>query len=139
MPLNGSPSTSKAALAAGEPQIGIWASMCSPLATELMAGAGFDWILVDPEHAPNDLAQIATQLQTIAACPTEAVARIPTADATLIERHLDSGARSRPTPFVENAETARRIVAAMVAVGSDAGVPRAGTDAIARAFGRQGH
>jgi 2-keto-3-deoxy-L-rhamnonate aldolase RhmA len=112
MPLNGSPNTFKAALAAGEPQIGIWASMCSPLVTELMAGAGFDWILVDSEHAPNDLSQIVTQLQTIAAYPTEAVVRIPTADATLIKRHLDSGARSLLIPFVEDAEAARRIVAA---------------------------
>ena len=113
MPLNGAPNSFKAKLAQGEPQIGIWTSLCSSMVAELLAGAGYDWILVDSEHAPNDLGQIVGQLQTIAAWPTEAVVRIPVADVTVIKRYLDAGARSLLVPFVEDAAAAREVVRAM--------------------------
>lgn len=112
MPLNGSPNTLKDALAQGRVQIGIWSSLTSPIVAELMAGTGFDWLLIDSEHAPSDLAQIVAQLQATAAYPTESVVRIPAADATVIKRYLDSGVRSLLVPFVEDAETARMVVAA---------------------------
>ena len=67
MPLNGSPNVLKAKLAQAVPQIGIWTNLCSPLVAGLLAGAGFDWILVDSEHVPNDLPSIVAQLQAIAA------------------------------------------------------------------------
>lgn len=112
MPLNGSPNTLKQALAQGRAQIGIWSSLTSPIVAELMAGTGFDWLLIDSEHAPSDLGQIVAQLQATAAYPTESVVRIPAADATVIKRYLDSGVRSLLVPFVEDAETARMVVAA---------------------------
>lgn len=112
MPLNGSPNTLKDALAQGRTQIGIWSSLSSPIVAELVAGSGFDWLLIDSEHAPSDLGEIVAQLQAAAAYPTEAVVRIPAADPTVIKRHLDSGVRSLLVPFVEDAETARTVVAA---------------------------
>jgi 4-hydroxy-2-oxoheptanedioate aldolase len=112
MPLNGSENTLKASLAAGRPQIGFWSSLCSPHVAELIAGAGFDWLLIDSEHAPNDLPQVVAQLQAVAAYPTEAVVRIPVADATIIKRYLDAGARSLLVPFVEDGAAAREVVAA---------------------------
>lgn len=112
MPLNGTPNMLKAALARNELQIGLWSSLCSPLVAEVLAGAGFDWILVDSEHAPNDLSQIVGQLQAFTAYPTEALVRIPVADATLIKRHLDAGARSLLVPFVEDRAMAEAVVSA---------------------------
>jgi 4-hydroxy-2-oxoheptanedioate aldolase len=112
MPLNGSANMLKASLAEGRVQIGFWSSLCSPLVVELIAGAGFDWLLVDSEHAPNDLPQVVAQLQVAAAYPTEAVVRVPAADPVVIKRYLDAGARSLLVPFVEDAEAARAVVAA---------------------------
>lgn len=112
MPLNGTPNMLKAALARSELQIGLWSSLCSPLVAEVLAGAGFDWVLIDSEHAPNDLSQIVAQLQVFAAYPTESVVRIPVADATVIKRYLDAGARSLLVPFVEDRAMAEAVVSA---------------------------
>jgi 4-hydroxy-2-oxoheptanedioate aldolase len=112
MPLNGFPNNLKTNLAQGQVQIGIWSSLCSPIVAELLAGAGFDWLLVDSEHTPSDLDQIMAQLQATAPYPTETVVRLPAADPTLIKRYLDTGVRSLLIPFVEDAATARMVVAA---------------------------
>ena len=112
MPLNGLPNRLKTNLAAGRVQIGIWSSLCSPIVAELMAGAGFDWLLVDSEHTPSDLDQIMAQLQATAPYPTETVVRLPAADPTLIKRYLDTGVRSLLIPFVEDAATARLVAGA---------------------------
>lgn len=112
MPLAGSPNTLKQALAAGRVQVGIWSSLTSPIVAEILAGSGFDWMLIDSEHAPSDLGHIVAQLQAAAAYPTEAVVRIPVADATFIKRYLDAGVRSLLVPFVEDAATARLVAAA---------------------------
>lgn len=112
MPLNGFPNKLKTNLAQGKVQIGIWSSLCSPIVAELMAGAGFDWLLVDSEHTPSDLDQIMAQLQATAPYPTETVVRLPAADPTLIKRYMDTGVRSLLIPFVEDATTARMVAAA---------------------------
>jgi 4-hydroxy-2-oxoheptanedioate aldolase len=112
MPLNGFPNNLKTNLAHGKVQIGIWSSLCSPIVAELMAGAGFDWLLVDSEHTPSDLDQIMAQLQATAPYPTETVVRLPAADPTLIKRYMDTGVRSLLIPFVEDATTTRMVVAA---------------------------
>jgi 4-hydroxy-2-oxoheptanedioate aldolase len=112
MPLAGTPNTLKQALAEGRLQIGIWSSLTSPIVAEILAGSGFDWMLIDSEHAPSDLAHIVGQLQAAAAYPTEAVVRIPVADATFIKRYLDAGARSLLVPFVEDGAMARMVAAA---------------------------
>lgn len=104
----------KQALAAGKPAIGVWCSLATPLTTEVVAGSGADWILIDGEHSPNDLRSIVAQLQVAAAFPDcEAAVRVPSDDANLIKQMLDGGARSLMVPNVRDAAQARAIVAAM--------------------------
>ena len=101
----------KRALAAGEPQIGLWNSLSSYLTVEVIAGAGFDWILIDTEHSPNDLPVLHTQLQAMMENPRSmAVVRPPWNDMVTLKRYLDLGAQSFLIPYVQNAEEARAAV-----------------------------
>ena len=102
----------KQALAAGERQVGLWSSLASPIAAEIVAGAGFDWIVIDGEHGPNDIPTLLPQLQAMRGGTAEAVFRVPWNDFVVLKRALDVGARSLLIPFVQNAEEARRAVAA---------------------------
>ena len=102
----------KSAVQAGRPSIGLWCSLGSALTTEIVAGSGTGWILIDGEHSPNDLLTIMAQLQAAAAFPCEAVVRLPSDDANLIKQAMDIGARSLMIPNVRTAEQARAIVAA---------------------------
>jgi 4-hydroxy-2-oxoheptanedioate aldolase len=103
----------KAALARGETQIGLWLSLANSYSAELCAGAGFDFVLIDGEHAPNDIASILAQLQSVAACPAQPVVRAPIGDPVIIKRLLDIGAQSLLIPLVETAEQAEMLVRAM--------------------------
>ncbi|TPJ69138.1 aldolase/citrate lyase family protein [Mesorhizobium sp. B2-7-1] len=103
----------KAAVQAGRAHIGIWCSLVSALTTEIVAGSGAGWLLIDGEHSPNDLRSIMAQLQVAAAFPCEAVVRLPSDDPNLMKQALDVGARSLMIPNVRTAEQARAIVAAM--------------------------
>ena len=67
----------KQALAEGRRQIGLWQALANPYTAEICAGAGFDWLLIDGEHGPNDLPLVLQQLQAVSASPTEAVVRLP--------------------------------------------------------------
>ena len=100
----------KHALQAGKTQIGLWATLSSNYSTEVLAGAGFDWILVDTEHSPADLECVLSQLQAIAPYPSSAVVRVPWNDMVTIKRMLDIGAQSLLIPYVNNAEEARLAV-----------------------------
>ena len=71
------PNPFKRALKAGKPQIGLWSSLSSNYTVEVIAGAGFDWILLDSEHSPNDLESLLTQLQAAASYPAHSVVRVP--------------------------------------------------------------
>ena len=102
----------KQALAAGKPQIGLWSSLCSNVVAEVIAGCGFDWVLVDTEHSPNELPGIMSQLQALAGGTATAVVRPAWNDVVLIKRILDIGATSLLVPFVQNADEARKAVAA---------------------------
>src|ERR1017187_1272436 len=106
------PNAFKAALLDGRRQIGLWSAVCSNIATEIIAGAGFDWIVIDTEHAPNEVPGLLSQLQAMSNGTAEPVVRCAWNDAVLIKRILDVGARSLLVPFVQNAEEARRAVAA---------------------------
>lgn len=103
----------KAAIQAGRAHIGIWCSLASTLTTEIVAGSGAGWLLIDGEHSPNDLRSIMAQLQVAAAFPCEAVVRLPSDDPNLMKQALDVGARSLMIPNVRTADQARAIVAAM--------------------------
>lgn len=102
----------KTAIAAGQPQIGFWQALANPYTAEICAGAGFDWLLIDAEHAPNDLPLILSQLQAVAPYDVEAVVRAPTGDTVLIKQLLDVGARSLLIPMVESGEQAAELVRA---------------------------
>lgn len=102
----------KQALANFDRQVGLWCSVASPVAAEILAGAGFDWIVIDGEHAPNDISTLLPQLQAMRGGTAEPVFRVPWNEPVIIKRALDVGARSLLIPFVQNADEARRAVAA---------------------------
>ncbi|MDC7701670.1 aldolase/citrate lyase family protein [Vogesella indigofera] len=109
----------KRALAECRPQVGVWSTLPSPYVSELVAGSGFDWVLLDTEHTPSDVPLMMQQLQAVdaaagvvASSPTSAVVRPAWNDAVLIKRYLDIGARNLLLPFVQNAEEAAAAVAA---------------------------
>jgi 4-hydroxy-2-oxoheptanedioate aldolase len=102
----------KHALLICQRQVGLWSALCSHIAAEVIAGAGFDWIVVDGEHAPNDISSLLAQLQAMRGGTAEPVFRIPWNDSVVIKRVLDIGARSLIIPFIQNAEEARMAVAA---------------------------
>lgn len=103
----------KAAVSENRAAIGIWCSLASAFTTEIVAGSGVDWILIDGEHSPNDLRSTVAQLQAAAAFPCEASVRLPSDDVNLIKQFMDAGARSLMIPNVKTADQARAIVAAM--------------------------
>jgi 4-hydroxy-2-oxoheptanedioate aldolase len=106
--------TFKAALKnGGRAQIGLWLGLANTVCAEICAGAGFDWLMIDAEHAPNDIRSILAQLQAIAAYPVHPVVRPVAGDVQLIKRLLDLGVQTLLIPMVETAEQARHLVAAM--------------------------
>ena len=86
----------KQALAEKRPQIGLWLGLGNAYAAEICAGAGFDWLLIDGEHSPNDLRSTLEQAQAIAAYPgANAIARVPLGHGNVGERHSNSLTRSQ--------------------------------------------
>lgn len=106
------PNQFKAALAARRVQYGLFVGLTDPIASEVVAGAGFDWMMVDAEHAPNDLRSILAHLQAASRFPTEVVVRPADHDPNVIKRLLDLGVRSLLLPMVESAEQAEALVRA---------------------------
>src|SRR3954463_8030891 len=101
----------KSALKSARPQIGLWSSLSSSYTVEVIAGAGFDWILLDSEHSPADLENLLGQLQAAAPDPSHPVVRVPWNDMVTMKRILDVGAQSLLIPYVSTAEEARAAVA----------------------------
>lgn len=99
-------------LRAGTPQIGLWLDMASPVGAEIVAGAGFDWVMIDREHSHTDLASTLHQLQIFAGTGTTALVRPTWNDAVEVKRLLDLGAPGLLFPMVQSAEEARAAVAA---------------------------
>lgn len=102
----------KQALATGSPLIGLWLGLANGYTAEMLGGVGYDWLVIDNEHAPNTLESTLAQLQSLAACNAHAVVRAASDDAVEIKRLLDLGAQTLLIPMVESAEQAARIVAA---------------------------
>jgi 4-hydroxy-2-oxoheptanedioate aldolase len=101
----------KHALAAGKLQIGLWSSLCSSIAAEIIADSGFDWILLDSEHSPNEIPGLLSQLQAIGRGGSTPIVRPAWNDAVLAKRCLDIGAQTLLFPYVQNVEEAKRAVA----------------------------
>lgn len=94
------------------PQIGLWVGLAEGYGAEIAATAGFDWLLLDGEHAPNDLRAVLAQLQAVAPYHSHPIVRPATGDAVLIKQLLDIGTQTLLVPMVENAEQARQLVRA---------------------------
>jgi len=103
----------KQALQRGTVQIGLWQALADPYAAEICAGSGFDWLLLDGEHAPNDLRSLLAALQAVAPYPVHPVVRVPQGDTALIKQVLDIGATTLLVPMVESPEQAAQLVRAM--------------------------
>lgn len=109
MPIN----TFKQRLLSGPAQIGLWLGLADPYCAELAANAGFDWLLIDGEHAPNDLRGLLGQLQAVAPYASQAVIRPVIGDTALIKQILDIGTQTLLVPMVESAGQARELVRAI--------------------------
>lgn len=103
----------KAALATGTPQIGLWLALANPVSTDLCANAGFDWLLIDGEHAPNDIRSMLSQAQIIGN-RSHAIVRPPLGETHLIKQILDLGVQTILVPMVETAEHAATLARAML-------------------------
>ena len=102
----------KHAIAKGETQIGLWCSLCSPITAEIVSHSGFDWLLLDTEHSPNEVPDVLAQLQAVQAGTASAIVRPAWNDIVLIKRFLDIGAQTLLIPFVQTPDEARRAVEA---------------------------
>ncbi|AKJ99980.1 2,4-dihydroxyhept-2-ene-1,7-dioic acid aldolase [Pseudomonas sp. Cab53] len=109
MPIN----TFKQRLKSGEAQIGLWLGLADAYCAELAANAGFDWLLIDGEHAPNDVRTLLGQLQAVAPYASQPVIRPVVGDTALIKQVLDLGVQTLLVPMVESAAQARELVRAI--------------------------
>jgi 4-hydroxy-2-oxoheptanedioate aldolase len=100
----------KRALAQGGLQVGLWSTLCSNIGAEIVAHSGFDWILLDTEHSPNELPGLLQQLQAMGRGTATPVVRAAWNDPVLIKRILDIGAQSVLLPYVQTAQEAERAV-----------------------------
>jgi len=103
----------KSAIKAGKQQIGLWVSLANAYSTEIVAGAGFDWLLIDGEHSPNDPTTVLPQLQAAAPYPVSTIVRPAWNDKVLMKRYLDIGTQSLLVPYVQTEEEAQAAVAAI--------------------------
>jgi 2-keto-3-deoxy-L-rhamnonate aldolase RhmA len=97
--------------AGGHPPVGTWISSASPVVAEAIGCAGFDWVLVDMEHAPLDVPGVVHMLQALSGTKPLPVVRVPWNDMVTVKRVLDAGATTVMFPFVQDADEARRAVA----------------------------
>ena len=103
----------KHAIRAGKQQIGLWVSLANAYSAEIVAGSGFDWLVLDGEHSPNAPTTVLPQLQAVAPYPVSPIVRVAWNDKVLIKRYLDIGAQSLLIPYVQNANEAADAVAAI--------------------------
>ncbi len=102
----------KRAIRAGRLQVGLWSCLSSNMSVEVLAGAGFDWLVLDCEHSPNELPMVLSQLQAAAGGTAHPIVRPPWNDAVRIKGFLDAGVQTLLVPYVQNEAEARRAVAA---------------------------
>ncbi|WP_299027145.1 HpcH/HpaI aldolase/citrate lyase family protein [uncultured Sulfitobacter sp.] len=105
-PLN----TFKKALSEGKLQFGCWVGLANSFSAEMMGQAGFDWLVLDAEHGPNDLRTILSQLQVLESTDAHAVVRVPVGETYMLKQVLDAGAQTVLVPMVESADQARQLV-----------------------------
>lgn len=101
----------KRAIKAGEHQLGLWVTLCSSYSAEIVAGSGYDWLLFDTEHSPNDVPTVMGQLQAAAPYRVSSIVRPSWNDPVQLKKYLDIGAQTLLIPYVQNEEEAARAVA----------------------------
>ena len=101
----------KRAIKAGRSQIGLWCSLASNISVEIVAGSGFDWLLLDTEHSPNELNMVYSQLQAVMENKVQPIVRPPWNDQVMIKRFLDAGVQTLLVPMVQTVEEAEQAVA----------------------------
>ncbi len=94
-------------------QVGLFVGLANPVSMEILAGSGFDWLVIDAEHTPNNPASVMMQLQAAAPYPVQLLVRPMSHDATLIKQYLDAGAQTLLVPLVDNAVQAQDLVRAV--------------------------
>lgn len=102
----------KQRLAAGETLFGCWLSLADAAAAEMLGTAGFDWLVIDGEHATNDIRSIRDQLIALEGSPSDVIVRVPWGETWIIKQVLDAGAQSILVPMVESGAQARELVRA---------------------------
>lgn len=105
--------TFKAALQAGQRQIGLWVGLADANVAEALAGCGYDWLLLDGEHAPNDVRTVLEQLRAVAPYPVQPVVRPVQGEVALIKQYLDVSAQTLLVPMIDTPEQATQMVRAM--------------------------
>ena len=100
-------------LRSGQPAVGTWLSLCSPVAAEVMAGVGWDWLVVDVEHSPVGFDTMVNCFRAAQLGGAVPMARVPWNDTIWIQRTLDAGALGLVVPMVNTAEDAKRVVGNM--------------------------
>ena len=103
----------KRAIAAGQHQLGLWVSLANAYSAEVVARSGFDWLVFDTEHSPNDVGSVLGQLQAAAPFPVSPVVRPSWNDPVQQKRYLDIGAQTLLIPYVQNEDEAAQAVAGM--------------------------
>lgn len=131
MPLRLDPTFGKELTQAQRPLFGGWICSGSPVAAEIMAGAGLDWLLIDMEHAPNGLESVMAQLHAVSGYPSTPMVRVPAGERTIIKQVLDLGAQNILVPMVSSAEEAKE-------VATMAQYPPAGVRGVGSALARSG-
>jgi 4-hydroxy-2-oxoheptanedioate aldolase len=97
----------------GQWQVGLFVGLCSNYSMEILAGAGFDWLVIDAEHSPNNPATVLAQLQAAAPYAVQVLVRPMSHDPALIKQYLDAGAQTLLLPLVDSATQAQELVRAM--------------------------
>ena len=100
----------KQAILSGQKQIGLWSHLCSPISIEILADCGYDWLLLDMEHSPNDLSEVLSQLQAMKGGTATPIVRPPWNDMVTFKRLLDIGVQNLLVPYIQTAEEARLAV-----------------------------
>jgi 4-hydroxy-2-oxoheptanedioate aldolase len=101
----------KRAIKSGRSQIGLWCSLASNVSIEILAGSGFDWLLLDTEHSPNEVSMVYSQLQAVMENSVQTIVRPPWNDQVMIKRYLDAGVQTVLIPMIQTVEEAQQAVA----------------------------
>jgi 4-hydroxy-2-oxoheptanedioate aldolase len=107
------PNPFKQALREGRQQLGLWCSIPDSGVAEMLAGCGYDWILIDTEHSAMDATTVLPLLQGMAPYPVHPIVRPSSLNVAEIKKLLDIGAQSLLVPYVQSAEEARLAAAAV--------------------------